>query len=266
MNLLKDLKPDVNVREAEYNRLLGYPYDYKLESKARELSEWAREWYDKNGKPWVYAVLLNKVEIKDNKVKVEDVKFSSKTISYQFSRTKAEKAVLTVISAGKECEEKALELWNENKPDKYFFLEIYGSAVVEHLVYGVGYYLCSWAEENNWAVLPHYSPGCSGWKIEDQNQLWNLIKNWKMDLPGEINLLESGMLKPKKSLLALFGITMHVHKARNFSEFIPCSSCSLNPCRYRRLPIKIRRTLTEEVNILSRRNISDEKYKFPGSI
>ena len=34
----------------------------------------------------------------------------------------------------------------EEKPDEYFFLEIFGSAVVEHLVAGMGARLCGWAE------------------------------------------------------------------------------------------------------------------------
>jgi len=259
MNLLKEAKPDVNVREEEYIRLLGYPNNHKLEGKAGELSGWAREWFCKNGKPWIYAILLDKVEIEDNNLKIENVKLSSKNLSNQFSRTKTDKAVIAVISAGKECEEKALQLWKENKPDEYFFLEIYGSAVVEYLVYSVGFYLCDWAEQNNSAVLPHYSPGYSGWKIEDQNQLWNLIKDWETDFPGEISMLESGMLKPKKSMLALFGITKDAEKVRKFSDFIPCSTCSFSPCQYRRLPAKIWNTQIEDVSMLMKRDLSDKK-------
>jgi hypothetical protein len=60
---------------------------------------------------------------------------------------------------GPEVEAEAQRLWREEKPDEYFFLEIFGSAVVEHLVTITGARLCAWAEGRHLAVLPHYSPG-----------------------------------------------------------------------------------------------------------
>ena len=37
--------PDVNVLPEEYVRLLGYPRGWVLEGRARELADWARDWY-----------------------------------------------------------------------------------------------------------------------------------------------------------------------------------------------------------------------------
>ena len=42
---LFDTGPDVNVQPAEYKRLLGYPRDWVVRDRARELVEWARLWY-----------------------------------------------------------------------------------------------------------------------------------------------------------------------------------------------------------------------------
>ncbi len=36
-------------------RLLGYPRDFELEGRPRELAEWARAWYAENARPWIYA-------------------------------------------------------------------------------------------------------------------------------------------------------------------------------------------------------------------
>ena len=41
MNELIDTHPDVNVQEAEYARLLGYPREWVMEGRPRELAEWA---------------------------------------------------------------------------------------------------------------------------------------------------------------------------------------------------------------------------------
>ncbi len=64
----------------------------------------------------------------------------------------------------------------EEKPDEYFFLEIYASAVVEHLITTTGARLCAWAERQGMAVLPHYSPGYSEWDIAEQGKLLALME------------------------------------------------------------------------------------------
>ena len=50
------------------------------------------------------------------------------------------------MGAGPEAEQEARRLWKEEKPDEYFFLEMYASAVVEHLTTVAGARLCAWAE------------------------------------------------------------------------------------------------------------------------
>ena len=37
--------PEVDVLPEEYVRLLGYPRGWVLEGRARELADWARDWY-----------------------------------------------------------------------------------------------------------------------------------------------------------------------------------------------------------------------------
>jgi hypothetical protein len=46
------------------------------------------------------------------------------------------------------------------------------------------------------------------------------------------------MLRPKKSLLALFGITRHVDRVRRLAALVPCENCSFSPCQFRRLPYR----------------------------
>ena len=46
----------------------------------------------------------------------------------------------------------------------------------------------------------------------------------------------TGMLKPKKSLLAIFGITRQLEKVRRLTDLVPCHNCSLAGCKYRRVP------------------------------
>ena len=248
MKKLIDINPDINVLEDEYKRLLGYPQDHQLEDRSRELADWAAGWYKENGKPWVYAAYTDKIEYSDNKILIEGTEFSSKKLCDQLSEALAESGMLVAVSAGKELEEKAHQLWKEGKPDEYFFLEVYGSAVVERLVTTTGARFCAWADEKGLAVLPHYSPGYPGWDIIEQNKFLDVIRRQsKNDLPGELTALETGMLKPKKSLLALFGITKHLDKVGDLRGLIPCENCSLRSCQYRRTPYKFPRRQIEDV-------------------
>ena len=251
MKELIDIKPNINVLEAEYKRLLGYPHHYELKDRSRELADWAREWYNKNGKPWIYAIRIDDVDFSNERLKINDIEFSSQKLYNQLIKANANSVMLAAVSSGRECEEMSSQLWRENKPDEYFFLEIYGSAVTEHLITNAGAKLCAWADENNLAVLPHYSPGYPGWNITEQNKLLKLIEqNNKHDLPGKIEVLETGMLKPKKSLLALFGFTTEIEKVRKLSGMIPCETCSFQGCQYRRTTYKYSRKQVEDVSKL----------------
>ncbi|MFO7445602.1 MAG: hypothetical protein R6W90_04510 [Ignavibacteriaceae bacterium] len=275
MNELIDIKPDINISESEYKRLLGYPYNYKLEGRARELADWARQWYSENGKPWIFALPSTDLDFSFSKLRIDNAEFASGKLRHQFAEAQVEKAMLVIVSAGKECEEKARELWEEGKPDEYFFLEIFGSAVVEHLITNTGARFCAWADENKMAVLPHYSPGYPGWNVTDQKQLLQLIIQRKTTaLPGEIYAFETGMLNPKKSLLAVFGVTKKLDKVSDLRELVPCENCSLLSCQFRRIPYKHSRAQIEDVTRMqgfettepefsSENNDNDKNFYYP---
>jgi hypothetical protein len=232
---LIETRPPVDVQEPEYQRLLGYPKNHALDGRARELADAARNWYAENSRPWIYAREAPALELRDHTVCIDAWDFSSKRLHGLFAEAQVHSTVLVAVSAGKECEERAQELWHDGKPDEYFFLKVFGSAVVEHLVTVASGRICGWADENQMAALPHFSPGYSGWDIAEQPKLWNLLRqNSNVDFPGELEVLESGMLCPEKSLLAVFGLTRNLEKGRRFARLIPCESCSLPNCRYRR--------------------------------
>jgi len=86
------------------------------------------------------------------------------------------------------------------------------------------------------AVLPHYSPGYAEWDIAQQPRLLELIKQTRQHaLPLQVTTLDSGMLRPKKSLLAVFGVTKHVERVKKLTSLVPCENCSFGGCQYRRV-------------------------------
>src|SRR5207247_665029 len=196
---LLDTIPDINVPAAEYKRLLGFPRERVLDGRSRDLADWARAWYAQNGKPWVYARQVENLRISNGSILIDGSPFASKALQHTLQQADAHSAILAVVTAGPQVEEEAQKLWLADKPDEYFFLEVFGSAVVEHLVTMTGARLCAWAESHGMAVLPHYSPGYPEWDIVQQPRLLELIKQTRQHaLPRPVETLDSGILRPRK--------------------------------------------------------------------
>jgi hypothetical protein len=241
-----DPSPQVNVEEAEYKRLLGFPRAHVMEGLSQERADQARNWYVQNGRPWIYARQVQSLDITNGSILLDGVPFSSKRLQQSWVQAGADSAVLVAVSAGQELEQQAARAWAEQKPDEYFFLEVFGSAVVEHLITSIGARLCAWADGQSVAVLPHASPGYASWDIGQQIHLFDLIQRGRTgELPGPLEVLDSGMPRPKKSLLAVFGLTRHLDRVARLTDLVPCTNCSYAPCRFRRAPYRRSRIPSE---------------------
>lgn len=230
-----DISPDINVLESEYKRLLGYPPDFAVSDRVNELMNETRQWYVHNGAPWVYVRQMQSFRMDTEHFLIDGASFRSKRILDQMRETDGEGVVAVVVSAGKNCEGRARQLWKEEKPDEYFFMEVFGSAIVEHLIAAAAGKICAWAERNSMVALPRYSPGYPEWDIQEQQALFDVIERGKKHaFPEEIHVMQTGMLNPKKSLLTIFGLTKHREKVRQTADLIPCFNCSLEHCQYRR--------------------------------
>jgi hypothetical protein len=244
---LTTARPEVNVRPEEYVRLLGYPRGRVLEGRAQELADWARDWYAAHGQPWLYARQAANLSVSGDAICMDGVAFESKRLRQMLQEAEAHSVALVAVGAGREIEEEAARRWQDEKPDEYFFLEIYGAAVVEHLTTVAGAKLCEWAEERGMAALPHYSPGYPDWDVAQQPRLLELIKRPGEDsFPFQLEALDSGMLRPRKALLAVFGLTHHTEHLRSLTGLIPCENCSFSPCRYRRAPYRRKALVSAE--------------------
>ncbi|MGD0911891.1 MAG: hypothetical protein ABR928_08340 [Terracidiphilus sp.] len=229
----------VDVLDEEYARLLGYPRGFVLEDRARELANWAREWYAQHGRPWMYARQAENFSISGNAINIDGAQFISSRLKETLQQAEAHSVIMVAVGAGTEAEEEARQRWTDEKPDEYFFLDMYASAVVERLATMAGARLCDWAEQRGMAVLPHHSPGYTEWDIAEQPRLLELLKQTRSEqFPSPVEVFETGMLRPKKTLLAVFGLTSHTDRLARLTSLIPCERCSFGPCRYRRAPFR----------------------------
>ncbi len=238
MIALEDVRPAVQVDPAEYARLLGYPRGHRLEGRAAALAAEAEAWYAEHGRPWIFAREASTLTLDADGVRLDGRRFDSARLRQSLVDGGAHRAVLVAVGAGPELEAEAARRWQDEKPDEYFFLEVYGSAVVEHLVTQAGARLCGWAETQGLAVLPHDSPGYPEWDIAEQAALHALLTASAAPLPGPLEVLDSGALRPKKSLIAVFGLTAHVERLTHLRDLVPCERCSFAPCQYRRAPYR----------------------------
>lgn len=235
---LLETRPPIEVEEGEYTRLLGLPRGHVLEVPLAGLAGWAREWYEENGRPWIYARRPERLELADGGTRIESTELHSPHLTAKLQRAEATTAVVAAVGAGPEAEDEAGRLWRAGHPDRYFFLETYASAVVEGLLKRLAARLCAWADGHGLAALPPYSPGYRGWPLTDQHALLDLVRGAGDPLPSPLEVLASGQLRPKKSQLTLFGLAPESGKTRRLTELIPCTTCSYAPCRFRRAPFE----------------------------
>jgi hypothetical protein len=230
-----DAAPAVQVSDAEYRRLLGFPKDHVVSDRVRELMHATRMLYAQEGRPWTYWREAN-LRLDGDTLQIDETEFDSPQLRSHLRQTGAERVLLLAVSAGARCETVARQRWEEGKPDEYFFLEMFGSAVVEQLVADANGNLCALAEREGMSAVPHYSPGYTGWDVRDQPRLFEIIsRRRRMALPEPLDVLASGMLRPKKSLLAVVGLAPNV-PTRAEALSVPCTTCAFTPCSYRRGP------------------------------
>jgi hypothetical protein len=226
--------PDVIVPEVEYLRLLGYPADHQPDGRARELMHWARAWFAAHGGPWMHRREVA-LSTDAGTLTLDGREFRSGQLRDHLRASGATRAVLVAVSAGAACEEEARRLWEAGRPDDYFFLETYASAVVEQLIAAAGGRICADAARDDLMAVPHYSPGYAGWDVADQVELFDLVTaGGAISLPGPLEVFASGMLRPKKSLLAVVGLAPRTEAALRAARVLPCERCSCSPCNYRR--------------------------------
>lgn len=226
----------VAIPRAEYHRLLGYPPGHEPGSRIHDLITATTDWYTRHGRPWIYLREAS-LDLTGDRLLIDAVPFHSPKLRTHLREAGATRVMLAAVGAGAAISDRAAELWRESKPDEYFFAEVYGSAVVEHLTASLHGRICDLAEPAGLMAIPHYSPGYAGWDVAEQNRLFDLITASPAGpLPESVEVLPSGMLRPKKTLLGVFGLIPRTPAALANPALSPCERCAFEPCTYRRHP------------------------------
>jgi hypothetical protein len=225
------------VSAAGYARLLGYPPDHEPDGQSRLIMRQAREWCVAHARPVVRLKHLTITKLNRKTVEWESSRkggggaglFRSETRATRLRRAEAHAMVAVQISSGPEIAGEVEFLTGNGEVVEATMLDRYGAALVEWLVYFTEEHLGGVAHAHDLSVLPAMSPGHEDWTLRDQR--------WLLGSFGprsrSVELLESGMLRPVNSLLAVFGLT-HARHRHEQADSIPCQRCSWTPCTFRR--------------------------------
>lgn len=165
------------VTEETFKRHLRMPVRRAFSPALQEAAEWARTWFREHGRPWTCAAAADA------------------SLREWLAPRFGPEARLVVIaaSAGPEAEAEAARCFAAGEPDRYYFLECLASAAVETLLT---------EGRRRVGASRQHCPGYPGWSIEENTPLREAVGRL-VDLPGPLEVLPSGMLRPKKSQLAV---------------------------------------------------------------
>ena len=219
----------------DYNRLLQLPRDRELEGELLDRAEKARAWYSRFGNPFVASKRVDVESVTQDSILLETgACLHSLVLAQRFVAGQAHALMVLAASAGTEVAEEVAKHWTEGRPDEGFFLDRFAVCVTEHLLFWAAATLCRSSESAQETLLPHLSPGCGHWDLNDQHKLMSLLTGVEGGATlGPLTMLSSGGLHPQHSVLAVMGVT---HQNYGVTPESLCRSCDMNPCKFRRAP------------------------------
>lgn len=223
------------ITQREYNRLLQMPRDRELEGELLDRAKGARDWYQKNGDPFVAARRIGVNAVSADEISLANgITLNSRVLSQRLQAGEAHALMIVAASAGVAVAEEVSRHWKEERPDEGFFLDRFAVAVTEHLLFWASATICRASEAAQETLLPHLSPGCGNWDLNDQHHLMALLSGEENGTTvGPLHMLSSGGLHPQHSVLAAMGVT---HRNFGVTPESLCRSCDMNPCKFRRAP------------------------------
>lgn len=219
------------VDDAAYAALLGYPDQGLPGGRILELATSSRKWFREHARPWGRARSLAVRALDRERIELENgTALSSSALAARLRQGGSASLIVAMVSAGAEVDRRSAELWESDRPDEAYFLDRLGAAATRRLAGWTGDYLRAEAARDDLDVLPGYSPGFDGWSLGDQKPLAECLTGAE---PARFKVLDSGMINPKNTLLAAFGVTEQRAVAADAWRRHPCSWCSLAECRLR---------------------------------
>ena len=193
--------------------LLGGPKKKRLPKSIFKKVQAARHKLNRLIQPSLHYRIVKPSAVDNSVVQLnETVKFTSVKLARTLED--AEKIVCFVGTIGTAVENEIGRLLGKQRLAKAYILDAMASVAVENMVDRFQDLMESRFRAEDSTVTLRFSPGYCDWPVTQQKKLFNIFDPETL----EVELLDSCLMKPRKSISGVFGIT-------------PQDSVSYNPCR-----------------------------------
>ena len=191
-----------------FRRHVGLPASVDFDDRLEELFAKTHTWYAEHGEPWVDAREVGIHRVVYDVIHFEhQQQLSDSILARGLDRVGAHVMIVVAVSAGSAANQRIDELSKSDRSDEAMFLNAYALATVEHVRSQAGLHLRTLFGKQGLTVLPHYSPGYEGWGSADSAGLYRVLRHDSTSTCSPLKLLPSGVLSPRHSTLAAFGVT-----------------------------------------------------------
>ena len=212
------------IENDELVRLLGGHKKMSLPKSVRRKVQNARKKLNKLIKPKLhYRILKPKVRDKDVVHLDETVEFTSPKLAKTLKN--AEKIVCFVGTIGTDVENEINRLLGKQKLAEAYILDAMASVAVENMIDRFQDLMEDRFNAGDSTVTLRFSPGYCDWPLIQQKKLFNIFDPEEL----KVELLDSCLMKPRKSVSGVFGITPQESESYN-----PCRDCPTRRCESRR--------------------------------
>jgi hypothetical protein len=208
----------------ELAKLLGGQKKKSLPKSIRKKVRTARQKLNKLIKPSLHYRIV-KPSVMDNDVVQldETVEFTSTQLAKTLKN--AEEIVCFVGTIGTGVENEINRLLDKQKLAEAYILDAMASVAVENMIDRFQNLMEKRFGAEERAVTLRFSPGYCDWPVTQQKKLFNIFNPKQLN----VELLDSCLMKPRKSVSGVFGITPQESESYN-----PCRDCPTRRCESRR--------------------------------
>jgi hypothetical protein len=137
----------------------------------------------------------------------------------------AEKIVCFVGTIGAGVENEIKRLMGKQKLADAYILDAMASVAVEDMIDRFQDLMETRFNAEDSTVTLRFSPGYCDWPVTQQKKLFNIFDPKQLD----VELMDSCLMKPRKSISGVFGVT-----PQNSVSYNPCGDCPIRNCDSRR--------------------------------
>jgi hypothetical protein len=208
----------------ELAKLLGSQKKKSLPMSIKKKVQTARQKLKRLIKPSLHYRIVKPSVMDIDVVQLgETVEFTSANLANTL--TNAEKIVCFVGTIGTGVEHEINRLLSKQKLAEAYILDAMASVAVENMIDRFQDLMANQFSAEHRTVTLRFSPGYCDWPVTQQKKLFKIFDPKEID----VELLDSCLMKPRKSISGVFGITPQESESYN-----PCQDCPTRRCQSRR--------------------------------